>query len=226
MPALLFMHGGYWTRGYKDWMGFMAPAITCLPAIFISVGYRLAPEAKFPAPVEDCRNALKWAYDNIARFGGDPNRLFIGGHSAGGHLASLVTLQRDALTKLGMPQDVVKGCFPVSGVYDLSDIPPDRRAAFLKSDADITRSSPLSHVAGNRVPFYVTVAENDFPNLRSQYTAMVTALKAQPGPVEAMEFKGRDHFTISIDTGDMDGAWARTVRQWMAHPPIPTEKEE
>ena len=51
-------------------MGFMAPAITCLPAIFVSVGYRLAPEAKFPLRVEDCRNAVRWVYDNIAEVWG------------------------------------------------------------------------------------------------------------------------------------------------------------
>ncbi len=75
LPVLMFVHGGGWRNGYKEWMGFMAPAITCLPAIFVSVGYRLAPEAKFPLPVEDCRNAVKWVYDNIAEHGGDPNRL-------------------------------------------------------------------------------------------------------------------------------------------------------
>ena len=74
LPTLLFMHGGGWANGYKEWMGFMAPAITCLPAIFVSVGYRLVPRAQFPDQPNDCWDALKWVYDNIGRYGGDPRQ--------------------------------------------------------------------------------------------------------------------------------------------------------
>ena len=69
-------------------------------------------------PVEDCRNAVKWVYDNIAAHGGDPDRLFVGGHSAGGHLAALITLDADLWRGVGLPRDVIKGCFPVSGGFD------------------------------------------------------------------------------------------------------------
>lgn len=62
LPTLLFMHGGYWTHGYKEWLGFMAPAFVSLPAIFISVGYRLAPAAPYPAALADCLSALAWAH--------------------------------------------------------------------------------------------------------------------------------------------------------------------
>ena len=66
LPVLLFMHGGAWTHGTKDWCGFMAPPIALLPAIFVSVGYRLIPHVSFPEPVMDCIEALRWMSDHIA----------------------------------------------------------------------------------------------------------------------------------------------------------------
>ena len=66
-PVLLFFHGGYWVIGHKDLLGFMAPAITTAPALLVPVGYRLAPGAKYPQQVDDCRTALRWVHDNIAR---------------------------------------------------------------------------------------------------------------------------------------------------------------
>ena len=93
MPVLMFLHGGYWVLGHKDTLGFMAPPITLAPAILVTAGYRLAPGAKYPKQLDDCRNALKWVYENISGYCGDPDRIFVGGHSAGGHLASLISLQ-------------------------------------------------------------------------------------------------------------------------------------
>ena len=217
LPVLMFIHGGGWRNGYKEWMGFIAPAVTCLPAIFVSVGYRLAPDAKFPLPVEDCRNAVKWVYDNIAEHGGDPNRLFVGGHSAGGHLAALITLDAHAWSAVGLPADVIKGCFPVSGAFDFSD--RDRESAIIRSADDIGPASPINQVSGNTVPFFIAIGENDMPDLARQAPAMADALRPQPGAVKIAEFEGCDHFKISVDSGDVDGLWATTVRQWMASPP-------
>ena len=217
LPVLMFIHGGGWRNGYKEWMGFMAPAITCLPAIFVSVGYRLAPEAKFPLPVEDCRNAVRWVYDNIAEHGGDPNRLFVGGHSAGGHLAALITLEAGSWSGVGLPADVIKGCFPVSGAFDFSD--RERESAIIGSADDVGPASPINHVSGNTVPFFIAIGENDMPDLVRQAPAMADALRPQPGAVEIAEFEGCDHFKISVDSGDVDGLWATTVRRWMASPP-------
>ena len=217
MPVLMFIHGGSWRNGYKEWMGFMAPAITCLPAIFVSVGYRLAPGSRYPLPVEDCRNAVRWVYENISERGGDPNRLFVGGHSAGGHLAALISLQTQMWSDVGLPSDTIKGCFPVSGAYDFST--RDRDADLLRSTEDAVPAIPISHVAGNRVPFYMVVGDDDMPDLMRQAPVMANALKAQPGYVELAEYEGFDHFKISVDCGDADGVWATTVRLWMADPP-------
>ena len=214
-PVLLFFHGGYWVIGHKDLMGFMAPAITGAPALLVPVGYRLAPGAKYPQQVDDCRAALRWVYDHIADYGGDPDRIFVAGHSAGGHLAALITLQRERLADLGLPTNVVKGCFPVSGVFDVTETPPDRREAFLQSDGDAQDASPMYNTEGNATPFLLEIGSDDFDNLRAQHPRMLAALRSQPGYVEELVREGHNHFQISLDHADPDSPWTRRVREWM-----------
>ena len=214
-PVLMFMHGGYWVIGHKDLMGFMAPALTPAPALLVAVGYRLAPGAKYPQQVDDCRAALRWVYDNISDYGGDPSRIYVGGHSAGGHLAAMLTLQREQRTELGMPEDVIKGCFPVSGVFDVADTLQDRREAFLSSEGDTRDASPVHNTDGNSTPFLLEIGSDDFDNLRSQHPRMLEALKSQPGSVEEMVREGHNHFQISLDHADPDSPWVRRVREWM-----------
>ena len=217
LPVLMYMHGGRWTRGDKSRAAFLAPAIISAPAIFVAVGFRLATEVKYPGPVDDCRAALKWVYENIAGHGGDPDRIFVGGHSSGGHLSSLITLQQNALRNLGLPDDVIKGCFPASGVFDVAS--PSRIETFLNSADDVTEASPVRQVAGNQVPFFIIVGENDAEEHRSYYHAMVEALGKERGPVESADIEGVNHYEISLWCGEPDSLWATTVRQWMNSPP-------
>jgi acetyl esterase/lipase len=219
MPVLVFFHGGYWVLGHKDTLGFMAPPITLAPAILVTGGYRLAPAAKYPAQVDDCRSVLKWTFENIAQFGGDPDRIFVGGHSAGGHLASLITLQRGHLAEFKLPRDIIKGCFPVSGVFDVSDSPLERQEALLSSPDQAREASPLYNTAGNSVPFFLEIGGNDFPNLRVQHPAIIKALKSEAGRVEEMERLGHNHFEISLDHGDLSNPWSRKVVEWLIDPP-------
>ncbi|NIP95332.1 MAG: alpha/beta hydrolase, partial [Akkermansiaceae bacterium] len=113
--VLVFGHGGGWTTGYKEWMEFMAPALNAAGITFVSIGYRLAPEHVFPAGFEDWVSAVTWVHGNIAERGGNPDRIFLGGHSAGGHYASLLGVRRDWQEAAGLPRDVLRGCLPVSG---------------------------------------------------------------------------------------------------------------
>lgn len=223
LPVLCFLHGGAWVNGTKEWMGFMAPPLTGLPALFVSVNYRLAPAARYPAAMDDCFDALVWVYRNIARWGGDPGRIFLGGHSAGGHLVALVTLRRDLLRRRGLPDDVVKGCLPVSGVFDLRCAAPPSgsleevaHTAFLARPQDAWEASPLAYVDGNRTPFYLAWGSRDIPWLIGQGPAMAAALAAQPGRVVTEEFAGYDHFAMSEDAGRTDSAWVGRVRRWLS----------
>ena len=222
LPVLCFMHGGAWVNGTKEWMGFMAPAILALPAIFVSVNYRLAPAARYPAPLHDCFDAVAWVRRNIVKFNGDGEAIFIGGHSAGGHLAALVTLRRDLAAAHDLPPDVIKACFPVSGAFDLRTPNPAPGSmeeqvykSLLARPEDDADASPLLHAAGNHTPFFITWGSRDFPPLITQGRAMAAALAEQPGPLAVREFADLDHFEMSEENGRMDGAWVSTVHRWM-----------
>lgn len=220
LPVLLFLHGGAWRNGCKEWMGFMAPAIVSLPAIFVSVSYRLAPATRYPGPAHDCADALAWVHEHIARYGGDRRRLFYGGHSAGGHLSALVALDPSLKRSRGLPDDVVKACFPVSGIYDLragveGEVDRMLVRGFLADEAQAEDASPLCHARGNRVPFYLAHGERDLPEMIPQSRAMARALGEQPAMVSVQEFRGYDHFDTSERCDRADHPWVRTVREWM-----------
>jgi arylformamidase len=226
LPAFLNIHGGGWTHGYKEWMGLNAPPIVAFPAIYISVGYRLAPANRHPAQLEDIFNALAWAHQHIAKFGGSPDRLFIGGHSAGAHLASLVALRQDLYGKYGLPANVVKACFAYNGIYDVRSVeiygeslqnnPGEPLLADTNAAAD---ASPITFVSGNRTPFFVTWGENDNLLIKAESSAFVAALRQQPARVEAYMLPRFDHFWSHIDQQRAENPWTQTLRAWMTGDP-------
>ena len=222
LPVLLFLHGGAWRNGCKEWMGFMAPAFVSAPAIFVSVSYRLAPATRYPGPAEDCADALAWVHRNIGRYGGDPQRLFYGGHSAGGHLSALVTLDAALKRSRGLPADAVKACFPVSGIYDLratAEGPVDRMLVngLLAEESQMEAASPLLHAEGNRTPFYISYGSRDLPEMPPQAKAMAAALRRQPGELRLDEFPDYNHFDTNERCDRESHPWVRTVREWMSH---------
>ncbi|MCH4573696.1 alpha/beta hydrolase, partial [Achromobacter xylosoxidans] len=223
LPSLLFVHGGAFATGYKEWMGFMAPAICATPALFISVEYRVAPGHAYPAAVRDVAAAVHWAWRNVARYGGDPDRLFLGGHSAGAHLASLAALDRRWLGEWGLPGDVVKGVLPISGLYDLT-CDPDQpfgaaalaiRRRFIPNDADVEAASPVSHAHPQAPPFYIAAGEHDLGNLAAEAVDMRQRLQAAGVPVALDLLAGHDHFTASSRCVDDGHPWIARARAFL-----------
>ncbi|WP_293858259.1 alpha/beta hydrolase [uncultured Alsobacter sp.] len=226
LPVFLNIHGGAWTHGHKEWMGFGAPPVVAAPAIYVSVSYRLAPEHKYPVALDDCLDALAWVWRNIAWYGGDPDRIFVGGHSAGGQLSSLMALRRDLVARRGLPAGVIKACFPYSGVYDMTyDAGGGRRELVdmcvgLISGTDHAReASPLHWTEGNTIPFHVSWGDIDNPYCLAQAPEFVARLKAQPGRVETLVLPGFDHFWIHLDQQRAENPWTRTLLAWMTGDP-------
>jgi catechol 2,3-dioxygenase len=223
LPVLCFIHGGAWVNGCKEWLGFMAPPLIDAPMIFVSISHRLAPACRLRGIVDDCADALAWVYRHIGKHGGDPNGIHVGGHSAGAHLASTMALRRDLLAARGLPRDVVKACFPISGSYDFrfSDPPQDSMeyrflTTVLERPEDAWEFSPLRYVGGNDTPFYVTWGEHDFPRIVHQGEALSAALTREPGLVRREVFAGHDHFTVHENCVQHGGEWSCVVRQWVS----------
>lgn len=226
LPVFVNIHGGGWTHGYKEWMGLNAPAITQFPAIYVAIDYGLSPAQRFPGHLHDCLQAVAWVYKNIAGFGGDPNRISVGGHSAGAHLSALLTVRRDLHAKFGLPEDAIKACLPYSGVYDLRELEvygqPTSGAAIeplLASRADADAASPIMHLQSVRTPFFITWSENDNVLCKAQSPAFVLALRQQGVRAEGYMFPLFDHFWIHVDQQNPANLWTRTLRSWMLGDP-------
>ena len=120
-PAFVFIHGGYWRMLSKDESVYMAPALNARGITLVAPDYSLAPATSLEEIVRQVRTAIVWLYRHGAEHGIDPERLFIGGHSAGGHLTGALVAGgwRQAF---GLPENVIKGAMPVSGLFDLEPI--------------------------------------------------------------------------------------------------------
>lgn len=226
VPVILFCHGGGWTFGYKEWNGFMAPALIDLPAIFVSLSYRLAPENKFPAALDDVLTGLAWVFHNIEDYGGDPARLIMGGWSAGGALAALATVRRDLYAGHGLPDDAIKACVATSCPYDHRDENPLpgstaerlQRQLFTRPE-DAAQASAVAYIEGLRTPFFISHGENDFPHVMATSQAMRDALAREGCKVAYHVFPTVDHYENNLSQGTRGNVWVETVRQWMVQLP-------
>jgi arylformamidase len=200
--VLLFWHGGGWTSGYKEWMGFMAPAFNAAGVTFISAGYRLAPQHVFPTGLDDCISALDWVREN------SPGRIFIGGHSAGGHYAALIACRG----KSG-----IEGCLPISGVYEFGEGSGlSVRPRFLGPDPATDRlASPRHVLQATMVPFLVAYGTRDFAHLIPQAQRFVAAVREAGGEAQELPLPERTHFTASYAGGEADGPWVPAALAFM-----------
>jgi acetyl esterase/lipase len=223
LPCLIFVHGGAFSLGCKEWMGFMAPTVTATPALFISVSYRLAPGHVYPAAVRDVAAAVDWAWRNVGAYRGDPARLFLGGHSAGGHLASLVALDRRWLDERGLPARVIKGALPISGLYDLDYDGGDAMGAaalairrrFIPDDSHVPAASPMRHVGPLAPPFYLGAGEHDLGRLAAEALAMRDLLRQAGVPAAAEIYPDHDHYAASSRCVDDGHPWITRARAFL-----------
>jgi arylformamidase len=218
--VLVFFHGGGWTSGYKEWMAFMAPALLAHGITFVSAGYRLAPTHLFPAGLDDAADAVGWVARHIAGHGGSPERIFVGGHSAGGHYAALLAATSAWRRARGLAPGVVRGCLPVSGVYRFGEGSGlTIRPRFLGPVADATidaGASPLLALEADlTAPWLLAHGSRDFPHLIAQARQMAEALAAAGIPVDVEVLEGCDHFEASAACGDPAGSWVPRVAQWL-----------
>lgn len=205
LPILLFFHGGAWVSGHLGWCRFMAAPTMAAGAILVGASYRLAPRLRWPAQAEDALAALRFVQAHAAEWGGDPDRIAIGGHSAGGQLASLVALTADA------PRPIA--CFPVSAPFDLvrRDVPIESEGGrvyrFLFADRDQDRdASPLTHAADARAPFDIVWGSRDFDRVSEAGRRMVDALERAGKDVRHQVVDG-GHFDTHLQLADAGNPW-------------------
>jgi acetyl esterase/lipase len=157
--VVIFFYGGGWNAGSRGDYGFAGAAFASRQFIAIIPDYRLVPNVAFPTFVEDGALAVRWTRDNIRKYGGDPERITLAGHSAGAYNAAMLALDSRYLKSAGVDEETVRAIALLSGPYDFYPFTEARsRAAFgsFKTPRD-TQPTTLCG-AGRRRPSWRTVA--------------------------------------------------------------------
>jgi acetyl esterase/lipase len=219
-PVLVFWHGGGWTNGYRDYVRFMAPHIVRMGLVLVAPSYRLAPAHRMPAPLDDCLAVLAALGEAIGPLGGDAGQLYLSGHSAGGHLATMTALRRDRWSAAGIPAQAIRGCLPISGIMDLYHPAPspgsleERVYTMVLAGADEDAlMSPLCWTGGNAVPMVLSHGERDSERVIRSNRRLHALLKQAPCVVRYVVRDGRDHFQTHSDLRAADHPWYLQLQQ-------------
>ena len=213
-PVHLFIHGGYWRAMDKSDYSFIADVFQPAGAATVLVNYDLCPTVTLDTIVAQTMRSIAWTFRNIAQYGGDPNRLYVSGNSAGGHLTAMA-LAHDWEAE-GLPEDIIKGAIPVTGVFDCEPVPDITVNELVRLDRETARRlSPLRNPPRRAVPVLVAVGGAE-PRLWIGMSKDYAALCREHGlDCEYMELPGHDHFDISRAVGDADSPLAQAMLRMM-----------
>jgi arylformamidase len=206
-PVVVFIHGGYWRSLDKSDHSFIAPAFTNQGACVVVPNYALCPAVTIPQIVMQMVKALAWTYRNASKYGGDPSRITVIGHSAGGHLAAMLLACQWSVYAKDLPSDVVKNALSISGLYDLE---PIMHTAFLQESLRLTPeqvllASPAWMPRPRQGKLYALVGADESAEFVRHNQLMQTAWGKKVVPV-CESIPERNHFSI---LEDLTAPWTR-----------------
>jgi arylformamidase len=216
-PIFVFIHGGAWLGGESKNYGFAAEMFVNAGAHYVVLDFIAIGEAGGDLRVmaEQVRRGIAWTYKNAASFGGDANRLYIGGHSSGGHLCG-VALVTDWNKDFGVPADIIKGGLCMSGMFDMKAVRLSQRSSYVKfTDEMEDAMSAQRHLNLLRAPIVVTYGTNETPDFQRQSRDFAAAVKAAGKPVELIEAPDYNHFEMNYSLGNPYGPNGRAARALM-----------
>lgn len=209
-PVEIFIHGGYWRSGSKDDYSFIASLLFPAGVTTVAIEYDLCPEVTVTDIVAQARAAIAWTYRNIARHGGDPQRIYVSGHSAGGHLVAMA-LTHD-WEQDGLPKNIIKGAVAISGVYDLEPVLHIGVKDEIKLDADSARkNSPMLYPPHPIAPLFIAVGGDEPMGWRQMSLDFFDLCKERGVDCRFLEVSGVHHFSISALLADSESPLARAL---------------
>jgi acetyl esterase/lipase len=212
-PILFFIHGGAWTGGSRSGFDRIGRTFARNGVAFVSTGYRLSPQVKHPAHVQDVAKGFAWTVANIGKYGGNPDAIFVSGHSAGGHLAALLATDDDYLKAEKLSLKNIKGTIPISGVFVVS---PRMKNVFGDNEEVCKKASPQNHVREGLPPFLILYADNDLGNLGKQAETFAPALKEQKVEATLVKGKDRNHGSIMMKMAAEEDPATQAVLEFIA----------
>ncbi len=195
-PVLIFYYGGGWVKGSADDYGWAARAYASKGFVVVVPDYRKVPQVRFPAFVQDAADAVKWTEDNIAKYGGDPKRIAIAGHSAGAHSVAMLALDPQWLAAAGAP-GAVKAAVGLSGPYDFYPF-TGRAVAAMGQWPKPAETQPLTYARKDAPPMMLVTGTADTTVRPKNARNLFKALKAVGADVVEKEYPGLGHEDIAM----------------------------
>jgi len=197
-PVFLFLHGGGFREGDKAHYGSVAEPFVKAGVITAVASYRLTGSgAHYPAQSDDVKNAVKWLYENAGNYGGNPEALYVGGHSAGAILSADIGVDRAWLVEMGMPKEILKAIIPISGPYDVrARGRPGEVYTYAPTPELREQASPILHV-NDPVPVAL-VAVGSEEGYQESSMAFTEALKAAGVDAHYLLLEGEDHADTAL----------------------------
>jgi len=216
-PVAVFVHGGAWRGSYARDSAYGAETFVRAGAHFLVLDFINVTESggDLMPMIEQVRGGVAWAAKNAASFGGDPNRIYVTGHSSGAHLGGCVLIT-DWEKDFGLPQDTVKGATLCSGMYDLKPARLSKRSDYVKfTDAVEDALSTQRHLDRINCPVTVLHGTLETPEFQRQSKEFAAALKAAGKPVRFIVAEGYNHFEIGETLNNPYGPFGRAALEMM-----------
>lgn len=196
-PVLVFLHGGYWQWLDKDHYAFALEPLVSAGALIASVNYTLCPEVTLDTLVDQVRAACVWVWQHARDYGGDPGRLHVSGHSAGGHLTAMMAATDWPEFESGLPRDMIKSAIPVSGLFDLEPLRLSSLNSGLRMDPETAkRNSPQLMVPTTALPVSAVLGGEETDEFHRQSREFTNAWRSASGTIECIETPGHHHFAV------------------------------
>ena len=196
-PVVVFLYGGRWQDGSRDLYRLLGDAMTRRGWVVVVPDYRLYPQARFPAWVEDGALAVRWARDNAARHGDDTARIFVVGHSAGGHTAALLALDERYLRAAGLPGGAVRAFVSLAGPVDTVWTDPDVQA-LMGPRQGWPATYPATHVDGTESPLLLLHGGADETVSPTSSTRLAGRIRQRGGCARSVVYPGVSHVEIVV----------------------------
>jgi arylformamidase len=216
-PINVFIHGGAWRVGLAKDYAYPAELFVHAGAHFVVPDFVWVQDAgaSLMPMADQVRRAVAWVYRNAQSFGGDPNRIYVSGHSSGGHLAGVI-LTTDWQKEFNLPADTVKGGLCCSGMFDLKPVRLSARSNYVKFTDEIEQAlSPQRHLNHLHAPVIIAYGTLETPEFQRQSRDFAAAVKAAGKPVELRVAEGYNHFEIIETLANPHGLLGRAVLEQM-----------
>jgi len=215
-PVHVFIHGGYWHLLDKTDFSFVARGLVPAGAAVVVIDYALIPSVDVDELVRQCRASIAWVWKNAASFGGDPQRIFVSGHSAGGHLVAMLMSTDWQAFDAALPADVVKAGCGISGLYDLEPIRLSYLNDVLKLTPEAARlNSPVHHPPRRSGPLLLAVGALEGPEYHRQSQDLAEVWWSRGLPCEVLDMAGHHHFSIVAELLDPKNTLSRLLAEQM-----------